>query len=81
MSICPSLLKSPRVVVAASDLSFTCANNTPKNPNTNPNNPATVGSLPGAGDEARINFGGNTVTVTSTEATVGSVKVGVDSTQ
>ncbi|MEQ8837909.1 MAG: hypothetical protein RID07_13975 [Lacipirellulaceae bacterium] len=42
-------------------------------------NPVGVGtSLPGAGDDARINFGGNTVQVTSTVPTVSRVQIGVD---
>lgn len=42
-------------------------------------NPTGVGtSLPGAGDDARINFGGNTVTVTSSVPAVSRVQLGVD---
>ncbi len=42
-------------------------------------NPSGVGvSLPGAGDDARINFGNNTVTVTSAVPTVSRVQIGVD---
>ena len=42
-------------------------------------NPSGVGtSLPGASDDARINFGGNTVTVNSMVPTVGRVQIGVD---
>ncbi len=47
----------------------------------NPNNPATVGSIPTTADEARINFGGNTVTVQSAVPQVGSVRIGVDGTE
>lgn len=43
----------------------------------NPVGPA-VGSLPGASDDARINFGGNTVTVTTSVPTVDRVQIGVD---
>lgn len=42
-------------------------------------NPNGVGtSLPGASDDARINFGGNTVQVTSAVPTVSRVQIGVD---
>lgn len=42
-------------------------------------NPTGVGTtLPGAGDDARINFGNNTVTVTSAVPTVNRVQIGVD---
>lgn len=44
----------------------------------NPNNSGVLGSLPGGGDDARINWGGNTVTVSSTVPTVGRVQIGVD---
>lgn len=45
----------------------------------NPNNPAVLdGSLPGENDDARINFGNNTVTVDSAVPTVGRVQIGVD---
>lgn len=45
----------------------------------NPNNPAVPdGSLPGGSDDARINFGNNTVTVDSTVPTVSRVQIGVD---
>ena len=45
----------------------------------NPNNPAVpAGSLPGAADDARVNFGGNTVTVSSLVPNVSRVQVGVD---
>lgn len=45
----------------------------------NPNNPPVAsGSLPSAGDDARINFGGNTVTVSSAVPDVNRVQVGVD---
>ena len=36
------------------------------------------GSIPGAADNARINWGGNTVTVSSSVATVTDVQIGVD---
>ncbi len=36
------------------------------------------GDLPDSNDDARINFGGNTVTVTSTVPTVSRVQIGVD---
>lgn len=42
-------------------------------------NPTGVGtSLPGAGDDARINFGNNVVTVTSSVPAVNRVQIGVD---
>lgn len=42
-------------------------------------NPVGVGTaLPGASDDARINFGNNTVTVTSAVPTVSRVQIGVD---
>ena len=42
-------------------------------------NPNGVGStLPGGSDDARINFGGNTVTVTTAVPTVNNVQIGVD---
>lgn len=42
-------------------------------------NPVGVGtSLPGASDDARINFGGNTVQVTSAVPAVSRVQIGVD---
>ena len=45
----------------------------------NPNNPpANPGSLPGAGDDARVNFASNTVTVTTDVPDVNRVQVGVD---
>jgi len=45
----------------------------------NPNNPpANPGSLPGDGDTARINFGGNTVTVDSAVPSTRIVQIGVD---
>lgn len=44
----------------------------------NPNNTPTPGSLPGAGDDARINWGGNTVTVSTIVPTVSRVQIGVD---
>ena len=44
----------------------------------NPNNPATVGSIPTTADTARINFGGNTVTVQSNVPTTGVVQIGTD---
>lgn len=45
----------------------------------NPNNDGvTPGALPGGGDDARINWGGNTVTVSSTVPTVNRVQIGVD---
>lgn len=45
----------------------------------NPNNDGTPGAgLPGAGDDARINWGGNTVTVTSAVPAVNRVQIGVD---
>lgn len=46
-------------------------------PNPN-NNGVTPGSLPGAGDQARINWGGNTVTVSTAVPTVSRVMIGVD---
>jgi hypothetical protein len=46
------------------------------NPNNDGVTPGT--SLPGAADDARINFGGNTVTVTSSVPTTNSVQIGVD---
>lgn len=45
------------------------------NPNTN-GSPGV--SLPGGSDDARINFGNNTVTVTSAVPTVNRVQIGVD---
>ncbi len=45
----------------------------------NPNNSGSPGAaLPGASDDARINWGGNTVTVTSVVPTVDRVQIGVD---
>ncbi len=45
----------------------------------NPNNDGSPGAgLPGSSDDARINFGGNTVTVTTTVPTVRKVQIGVD---
>ena len=45
----------------------------------NPNNPAVAnGTLPGVNDDARINFGGNTVIVDSAVPTVDRVQIGVD---
>ena len=45
----------------------------------NPNNNGSPGiGLPGTGDEARINWGSNTVTVTTTVPNVFDVKIGVD---
>lgn len=45
----------------------------------NPNNPPVAnGSLPGAGDTARINFAGNTVIVDSEVPTTERVQIGVD---
>jgi hypothetical protein len=42
-------------------------------------NPVGVGtSLPGAADDARINFGGNNVTVTTSVPTTDTVQIGVD---
>lgn len=42
-------------------------------------NPSGAGTaLPGASDDARINFGGNTVTVSSAVPTVSRVQIGVD---
>lgn len=42
-------------------------------------NPVGVGTtLPGAGDDARINFGNNTVTVTTAVPAVSRVQIGVD---
>lgn len=43
----------------------------------NPVGPA-VGSTPGSADDARINFGGNTVTVTTVTDTVNRLQIGVD---
>lgn len=43
----------------------------------NPVGPA-VGSAPGPADDARINFGGNTVSVTTVTDTVNRVQIGVD---
>ncbi len=36
------------------------------------------GSVPGAADDGRVNFGGNTVTVTSSVPTVNRIQIGVD---
>lgn len=45
----------------------------------NPNNDGSPGTaLPGAGDDARINWGGNTVTVNSPAPTFGRLQIGVD---
>lgn len=45
----------------------------------NPNNDGSPGSaLPGAADDARINWGGNTVSVNSNVPTVNRVQIGVD---
>ena len=44
----------------------------------NPNNTGEIGSLPGAADQARINWGGNTVVVSTTVPTVNKVMIGVD---
>ena len=45
----------------------------------NPNNSGAPGlGLPGSADDARINWGGNTVTVSSTVPTVNRVQIGVD---
>lgn len=46
----------------------------------NPNNDGVTPGpgLPGAGDDARINFGNNTVTVTTSVPTVNRVQIGVD---
>ena len=45
----------------------------------NPNNNGSPGiGLPGAGDDARINWGGNTVDVTSSVPAVSRVQIGVD---
>lgn len=44
----------------------------------NPNNNGSPGSLPGLGDDARINWGGNTVTVDSAVGEVSRVQIGVD---
>ena len=45
----------------------------------NPNNPAAdPGSLPMAADEARVNWGGSTVTVSTAVPAVGRVMIGVD---
>ena len=44
----------------------------------NPNNDGSPGSLPGASDDARINWGNNTVTVTSAVDPVDRVQIGVD---
>ena len=45
----------------------------------NPNNPpVSNGSLPTTADTARINFGNNTVTVTSNVPDVGQIQIGVD---
>ena len=42
------------------------------------NNGAVHGSLPGAADEARINFGGNTVSVNSAVPATNRIAIGVD---
>lgn len=42
------------------------------------NDGSQSGAVPGAGDEARINFGNNTVTVSTTVPTLNIVKIGVD---
>lgn len=42
------------------------------------NDGSPSGSLPGAADDARINFGNNTVTVTTAVPTVNRVQIGVD---
>lgn len=45
----------------------------------NPNNSGAPGTgLPGAADDARINWGGNTVTVTTVTPSVSKVQIGVD---
>lgn len=45
----------------------------------NPNNDGSSGSgLPGSSDDARINWGNNTVSVTTTVPTVNRVQIGVD---
>ncbi len=45
----------------------------------NPNNDGSPGaSLPGSSDDARINWGGNTVTIDSAVPTVNNVQIGVD---
>ncbi|MEQ8209898.1 MAG: PEP-CTERM sorting domain-containing protein [Lacipirellulaceae bacterium] len=46
------------------------------NPNNGPGNPP--GSLPGPGDETRVNFGNNTVTVDSDVPDVLRLRIGVD---
>ncbi len=47
-------------------------------PGWGPNGGGVGAALPGAADDARINFGNNTVTVTTTVPTVNRVQIGVD---
>lgn len=44
----------------------------------NPNNSGEIGSLPGEADQARINWGGNTVVVSTAVPAAGRVMIGVD---
>lgn len=60
---------------------WSATSNTGSGPNgwgLNPNNTPAAGSLPGGADEARVNWGGNTVTVSSVVPAVGRVMIGVD---